>query len=332
MVIAAELDFYQTYLEKARLSKMSDPLKHFKNPPGGVPGIVDSEKALEQVITKLHEAPGAIAIDAERASGYTYSQQAYLLQIKKASTPTFLIDPTLEINYQSLKQVINENNWILHAATQDLPCLYNFELKPKKIFDTELAAKLLQLPRISLLGLLEDRLKISIDKAHSAVNWASRPLRPEWLSYAALDVEFLHSLQDDLHQRLIESEKFSEAEKAFDSLLSFQPNPPRPEAWRGTSGIHKLNSRRQAAIVREVWQMRDQIAQRENLAPHRVCRDEKIIQLALSGAVTKEDFAKIFKDKKNKESFLDELLAAYQAARDLSSENWPPLRRTAKRE
>lgn len=311
---------------------MADSLKHFKNPPGGVPGIIENEKILEKVLDELFEAPGFIAIDTERASGYTYSQQAYLLQIKKANTTTFLIDPTLDIDYRALKNLINDNDWILHAATQDLPCLYEFDLKPKKIFDTELAAKLLELPRISLLGLLEDRLQISIDKAHSAVNWATRPLKPEWLSYAALDVEFLHSLQKDLAKSLIESEKIIDAEKAFNDLLLFKPNPPRPEAWRGTSGIHRLTSKRQAAIVREIWNTRDEIAKDENLAPHRVCRDEKIIEVALSGVTSKSAFDKIFKDKRTQPRYLEEFFDAYRAAQDLAADKWPPLRRSTKRE
>ena len=305
---------------------MAQTLKHFKNPPGGVPAVIDNEKNLEKALFELANAPGPIAIDAERASGYTYSQSAYLLQIKKATTETFLIDPTLELDYQSLRMELNQNQWILHAATQDLPCLYGFELQPKKIFDTELAARILELPRVSLLGLLEDRLKISIDKSHSAVNWSLRPLKTEWLSYAALDVEFLHSLQDDLTQNLIESEKYTAAEKAFEALLSFKPNPPRLEAWRGTSGIHKLSSRRQAAIVRELWVTRDEIAQRENLAPHRVCRDDKIIQVALSLINSREDFNKIFRDKKTTPTHLDELFSSFQKAQKISAANWPPLR------
>lgn len=305
---------------------MAKTLKHFKNPPGGIPAVIDNEETLQKALSELASAPGPIAIDAERASGYTYSQSAYLLQIKKASTQTFLIDPTLQIDYQSLRMVLNQNQWILHAATQDLPCLYSFELKPKKIFDTELAARILELPRVSLLGLLEDRLKISIDKAHSAVNWSKRPLKTEWLSYAALDVEFLHSLQEDLTESLIESEKFIAAEKAFEALLSFQPNPPRPEAWRGTSGIHKLSSRKQAVVVRELWLIRDEIAQRENLAPHRVCRDEKIIQVALNQINNRADFNEIFKDKKTSPTHVDELFSSFQAAQKISAANWPPLR------
>lgn len=306
---------------------MQGELKYYKNPPGGIPAIVDSEKSLAQAISQLAETEGALAIDAERASGYTYSQQAYLLQLKKPDTPTFLIDPTLEINYQDLKNLINESAWILHAATQDLPCLYQFDLKPKEIFDTEVAARLLELPRVGLAGLLEDRLQIAIDKAHSAVNWASRPLKIEWLSYAALDVEFLHTLQSDLTEQLIAQEKIEVANQVFSELLQFQPNPPRPEAWRGTSGIHKLTSNREAAIVSELWQVRDKIARESNLAPHRVIRDEKIISLAIEKPKTEKAFFKILSNKQYQRDHLQELYVAYVAALEIPPSLWPPRRR-----
>lgn len=306
---------------------MQDDLKYFKNPPGGIPAVVDSEKSLAIAISRLSDSKAALAIDAERASGYTYSQQAYLLQIKKPNTPTFLIDPTLDINYQDLKNFINESAWILHAATQDLPCLYQFELKPKEIFDTEIAARLLELPRVGLAGLLEDRLQITIDKAHSAVNWASRPLKMEWLSYAALDVEFLHNLQSDLTEQLILQEKLEVAQKAFSELLDFQPNPPRPEAWRGTSGIHKLASNREAAIVRDVWQVRDKIAREDNLAPHRVIRDEKIVSLALEKPETEQAFFKMFSNKRYQRLHLQEISVTYFTALKLPPSLWPRRRR-----
>jgi ribonuclease D len=302
---------------------MDQALNYVKHPPGGIPTVVSSEKALIEAIDKLASSTGHIAIDAERASGYTYTQRAYLLQLKKPGTETFLIDPILEIDYKELKNLINQNAWILHAATQDLPCLSEFELTPNEIFDTELAARLLGLPRVGLAGLLEDRLKITIDKAHSAVNWASRPLKSEWLSYAALDVEFLHSLQDDLTEQLEEQGKYQIALQEFSNLLNFKPNPNKLDAWRATSGMHKIKNNREAAIVREIWQMRDQIARDENLAPHRVARDERIIQLAIDKPKTKEKFLKVFSNKKHDEKHLDLIYDAYLVALGLPESSWP---------
>jgi len=302
---------------------MEQALNYVKNPAGGIPQVISSEKELLSAVDKLASAQGHLAIDAERASGYTYTQRAYLLQLKKPDTETFLIDPILEIDYQELKNLINQNAWILHAATQDLPCLFEFELQPKEIFDTELAARLLGLPRVGLAGLLEDRLKITIDKAHSAVNWASRPLRNEWLSYAALDVEFLHSLQDDLTTQLEEQGKYQIAIEEFSNLLNFKPNQQKPDAWRATSGMHKIKNNYEAAIVKEVWQIRDQIARKDNLAPHRVVRDERIIQLAINKPKTKERYLKIFLNKQHNEQHLELIYDAYLAALNLPQSAWP---------
>lgn len=303
---------------------MTEELDFYQDPPSGIPEVISTQKHLKNALAQLQEASGALAIDSERASGYTYTQKAYLIQIKKADTSAFLIDPTINLDFEPLKEIINDSEWILHAATQDLPCLYEFDLKPKKIFDTEVAARLLALPRVSLLGLLEDRLKISIEKAHSAVNWSTRPLKREWLSYAALDVEFLHLLQNDLTKQLIEQDLLNAAEVVFTDLLSFKPNPPRIEAWRGTSGIHQLTNNQQAAIVRALWIARDQHAKQLNLAPHRIFRDEKIIKVALSKPQSKVAFEKIF--KKLDSEILSSCYNAYQIALELAATQWPQRR------
>ncbi len=302
---------------------MTKNLKYFKHPTGGIPSIISEEKALKAAVAKLADAPGPIAIDAERASGYTYTQQAYLFQLKKSQTETFLIDPILDIDYQDLKNLLNENSWILHAATQDLPCLYDFNLQPKEIFDTELAARLLGLPRVGLGGLLEDRLAVSIDKAHSAVNWATRPLKNEWLSYAALDVEFLHNLQEDLTIELIEHGKHQIAIEEFNNLLDFRPVSQKIDAWRATSGMHKIKNNHEAAIVKQIWQIRDLIARDANIAPHRVLRDEKIIQLALEKPKTREKFESILKSRNIDSKFSEVIYENYLTALASSESQWP---------
>jgi ribonuclease D len=234
-----------------------------------------------------------------------------------------LIDPILDIDYQDLKNLLNENSWILHAATQDLPCLYDFNLQPKEIFDTELAARLLGLPRVGLGGLLEDRLAVSIDKAHSAVNWATRPLKNEWLSYAALDVEFLHNLQEDLTIELIEHGKHQIAIEEFNNLLDFRPVSQKIDAWRATSGMHKIKNNHEAAIVKQIWQIRDLIARDANIAPHRVLRDEKIIQLALEKPKTREKFESILKSRNIDSKFSEVIYENYLTALASSESQWP---------
>ena len=195
---------------------------------------------------------GPIALDAERASGYRYSPRAYLIQLRREGSGTALIDPTVFDDLSSLDEAIGDAEWILHAASQDLPCLRELGLEPVALFDTELAARLLGYPRVGLATLVEVILGRSMRKEHSAVDWSRRPLPQPWLEYAALDVEVLLELRDVIAAELVESGKDGWAEEEFQHLIDHVP-PPRQDPWRRTSGIHKAKGRRALAAVRELW-------------------------------------------------------------------------------
>ena len=47
---------------------------------------------------------------------------------------------------------------------------------PRQLFDTELAARILGLPRVGLAATVEHYLGVSLAKEHSAVDWSTRPL------------------------------------------------------------------------------------------------------------------------------------------------------------
>ena len=162
----------------------------------GLPTITDTEDSLAQACADLAAGTGPIAIDAERASGYRYSGRAYLIQLRRAGSTTWLIDPIAFDSLAPLQAVLDGEEWILHAATQDLPCLTEVGLVPSALFDTELAGRLLGYPRVGLATLVEEILGWRMKKEHSAVDWSTRPLPEPWLEYAALDVEVLVELRD----------------------------------------------------------------------------------------------------------------------------------------
>jgi ribonuclease D len=161
---------------------------------------------------------GSIAIDAERASGFKYSQRAYLVQLRASNTDIFLIDPVSSPEalsskpYKELAACLKDRQWILHAATQDLSCLAEIGLNPGAIFDTELAARLAGQPRVGLGSLTENLLQFRLAKEHSAADWSTRPLPEGWLNYAALDVDVLHDLADAVESLLAEQGKASWAQ------------------------------------------------------------------------------------------------------------------------
>ncbi len=248
-------------------------------PVNSVLPIVNDAIALKQAIELLAHGSGSIAIDAERASGYRYFQRAYLIQLYRTGAPIVLIDP-INLDLAALQSFLNNTPWILHAATQDLPCLNELGLYPPELFDTELAAKLVGLPRVGLAALTESLLEVSLAKEHSAVNWSIRPLQPDWLNYAALDVELLPELKVKLEELLLTQDRVGWAQQEFEKLKNFKPNPGRPDQWRRTSGMHELPSRRQKAVVRELWTKRDEIAQQLDISPGRLINDRVLVALA----------------------------------------------------
>ncbi|GAA2708305.1 ribonuclease D [Micromonospora olivasterospora] len=251
-------------------------------PREGTPQPVAAEAELAEVVARFAAGTGPVALDAERASGYRYSQRAYLVQLRRAGAGTVLIDPLPLPDLSALDAAIADAEWVLHAASQDLPCLTELGLRPRRLFDTELAARLAGFERVGLAALTEQLLGFSLEKHHSAADWSSRPLPESWLTYAALDVELLVDLRDALDEELTRQGKSAWAAEEFAALIRAGARPPRvrAEPWRRTSGIHRVRGARAQARVRSLWYARDQIAARRDAAPGRVLPDSAIVAAA----------------------------------------------------
>lgn len=259
-------------------------------PPDGVPPVVADTGALGAAAKAVAEGIGPVAIDTERASGYRYSQRAYLVQVRRQKAGTALIDPiALDGALQPLAEALGGPEWVLHAASQDLPCLADLGLRPARLFDTELAGRLAGFDRVSLGALVERMLGYRLEKGHSAVDWSRRPLPPEWLTYAALDVELLIALRDAMESELDNQGKLAWAHEEFEAVRLAEPPRPRAEPWRRTSGIHRLRNPRQLAAVRTLWETRDELALRRDIAPGRVLPDSALIQAAQTDPTTEAE-------------------------------------------
>ncbi len=251
-------------------------------PRDGIPAVVTEEAALADVVAAFASGSGPVAVDAERASGYRYGQRAYLVQLRREGAGTALIDPVACPDLSGLGEGLAGVEWVLHAATQDLPCLREIGMRPTGLFDTELAGRLAGFPRVGLGAMVENVLGYVLEKGHSAVDWSTRPLPDPWLRYAALDVELLVDLRDALEKELERQGKLEWARQEFDAIASAPPPEPRKDPWRRTSGMHKVRRRRQMAVVRELWQARDRIARRRDVSPGKVLSDSAIVEAALA--------------------------------------------------
>ncbi len=243
--------------------------------------IADAD-GLAAVVAAFAAGTGPVAVDAERASGYRYGQSAYLVQLRREGAGSALVDPVACPDLSALGEAIADAEWVLHAATQDLPCLREIGMVPGRIFDTELAGRLAGFPRVGLGAMVESVLGYVLEKGHSAVDWSTRPLPEPWLRYAALDVELLVDLRDALEKELERQGKLEWALQEFDAIASAPPPAPRKDPWRRTSGMHKVRRRRQLAVVRELWEARDRIARRRDVSPGKVLGDAAIVEAALA--------------------------------------------------
>ncbi len=296
------------------------PLLELRDPPRSV---VAADADLQRAAEAIAAGEGPIAIDAERASGYRYSGRAYLLQLRREGAGTYLIDPLPMTTLSPLADALAGAEWIIHAATQDLPCLTELGLRPTRLFDTELAGRLLGYPRVGLATLVEEILGFRMRKEHSAADWSTRPLPEPWLEYAALDVEVLVELRDALAEELVASGKWGYAEQEFEMLLSFEP-AVRVDAWRRTSGMHRVRSRRALAAVRELWTRRDEIARQRDVTPGRIIPDSAIVAAATSTATSVEQLlgTRGFHGR-GARRYGNEWLRALRTARELPEDELP---------
>jgi len=305
-------------------------------PSAGTPELIDTEDSFRQALQKLAKGSGPFAVDAERASGFRYSARAYLIQIKRTDGGLHLIDPIPfgpgHQLFTELNDLLNTDEVILHASTQDLPCLRELGINPAKLFDTELAGRIAGLPRVGLGPLLESIMGVLLAKEHSAADWSARPLPKEWLTYAALDVELLVELRNHMYAILEDAKKLPWALEEFASILKAPPAPARVDPWRRTSGMHKVKRRDQLAVIKSLWIARDAVAAKHDIAAGKLLNDSAIVELAIAVPTNKKEFEKCLRPLGLRARWLENLalwLDSIATAVALPEDQWPAMRTNA---
>ncbi len=298
------------------------PLTH---PRDGVPQLVTTRDRLAEAAAALAEGSGPVAVDAERASGYRYGQRAFLVQLRRAGVGTVLIDPVPLDDLSVVGDALGDAEWVLHAANQDLSCLAEVGLRPGgDLFDTELGARLAGLEKVGLAAVVESLLGWQLAKEHSAVDWSTRPLPEPWLRYAALDVEVLIELRDALGLILEDQGKLAWAREEFAAVRDAPAPPPRRDPWRRTSGLHQIKTRRQLAVLRELWNEREQMARRRDIAPGRILPDRALVSAAAALPSSAEQLAAlpVFSGPANRR-LADRWVQAVQRGKELPETQLP---------
>lgn len=255
--------------------------------------VISDAEEFRAACAVLANGTGPVAVDVERASGFRYSQRAYLVQVFRRDAGVFLFDPPAIGDLTPLNAAIGDVEWVFHAASQDLPSLRELDVDPHTIFDTELASRLLGHERVGLAAVVEHTLGITLKKEHSAADWSTRPLPDAWLEYAALDVLHLIDVRDALALELEEQEKTAFAAEEFAATLSRAPKPPREDPWRRLSGLHQVRGARNLAVARSLWQAREAYAQAQDVSPGRLIPDRSLVAAVMANPQSKQALAGI---------------------------------------
>nr|WP_291772143.1 HRDC domain-containing protein [Bifidobacterium sp.] len=268
------------------LSENQEP-RLLAEPHLGVPKVIDTPAAFRQMCMHFEQAQGSVAADAERASGFRYGHEDWLVQFKREGAGIALVDPIAlrdtEVSWELFNTAVGSATWIIHDSLQDLPGYAELGMKPQALFDTELAARMLGAHHFGLAAVTEHYLGLVLAKEHSAADWSYRPLPRDWRNYAALDVELLIDLESCMRAQLKAQGKDSWAQEEFAWLLKrgLAPKIPRQDPWLRVSHITDLHrDRRGLAVVKELWTVRDEMAQQYDISPSLLLSDAGIIEAA----------------------------------------------------
>ena len=247
------------------------------------PGValIQSQAELEALFARLRGAP-LLAVDTEAASFHRFTDRVYLLQISSREE-TAVVDPLAVENLAPLGQVLADPavETVFHDADYDLRLLdREYGYHASRLFDTRIAAQLLNEPGVGLAALLEKYLDVRLDKRFQRADWSARPLSPAMLEYAAADTRFLPELRDILRTQLEARGRLAWAEEEFALLhdLHWSPADGEPGYLR-LKGAKALKGR-ELAILRELYAWREGVAQRNDRATFRILNNEPMLAMA----------------------------------------------------
>jgi ribonuclease D len=296
--------------------------------------LIQSQDELERLFERLKAEP-LLAVDTEAASFHRYRDRVYLLQLSSRQE-TAVVDPLLVSNLGPLGEVLADRNIeiVFHDADYDLRLLgQEYGFRGTNLFDTRIAAQLLNEPGVGLAALLEKYLEVRLDKRFQRADWSARPLTPEMLEYAAADTRHLPALRDLMRERLRERGRLEWAEEEFELLgaarrASSEPEEPGFVRLKGAKAL----GGRGLAILRELYQWREELARRTDRAAFRILNNEPMLFMAKAPP---QDMAALKAVRgvglEQAERRGKDILAAVQRGVDLPERDLPRLERPPRR-
>jgi ribonuclease D len=242
--------------------------------------LIDQPGQLEPLLAALDRV-SEVSLDTEADNMFHYRTRVCLLQFL-VGKEIFLVDVLAGLPLEGLWSRLAQKHLVMHGSDFDLRLLHDFcRFRPKSIFDTMLAAQLLNRPRIGLAALLEDHFGVKLSKDSQKANWSKRPLTQKMLDYAALDVFHLPALRDILTRELTKLGRIEWLDQQCRAQIESGSTgfAPRDENdWR----IGRSERLRGAGlgVLHAVWHWREQTAERIDVPPFKVCSTDLLLKLA----------------------------------------------------
>lgn len=299
------------------------------------PPLIASAQDLSALLNDLRQAP-VLAIDTEAASFHRHIDRIYLIQVSTREL-TAIIDPVAIKDLSGLGALLADPDIevVFHDADYDLRLFdLQYGFRATRLFDTRVAAELLNEPGLSLAALLERHLDVRVDKRFQRADWSARPISPEMLAYAANDTRHLVALRDVLKARLEETGRLAWAEEEFEqmALVRWAPDEDREPGWLRLKGAKALPPR-QLAILREVHGWRVEVAAKMDRAEFRILGNEALFEIARVAPTTVEALGAIKGlGRETLERRGRDILAAVRRAQRLKAEELPQIERAPRRQ
>ena len=260
--------------------------------PDSSPVLVYSPKSYAQMLTHLRQHQ-LVALDTESDSLYRYYPKICLIQLSVGarddnSDPIgvvdYLVDPLRLTDLSALGELLATPGVevIMHAAENDMLLLYrNFGFTFPKIFDTQLAARILGWKQVGLAAILEAQFGIVSDKRMQRTNWGKRPLTAEQIAYAQMDTHYLPVLRERLIAELKQRKRWEEALNAFAHLsrIDYSARPVEERTFWSMKSVRDVPSER-LNVLEALWQWREAEARHQNRPPFKIVGDTALIELA----------------------------------------------------
>lgn len=243
---------------------------------------IATDEALQNLVAELSKE-NLLAVDTESNSMHAYYTRVCLIQLSTRQKD-YIVDPFAIDNLQPLGDLFADTSIekIFHAAEYDLILMgreYGFVVN--NLFDTMYAARLCHIESFGLADLLSQFFDVAVDKSHQRDNWGQRPLPNDSLHYAQMDTHYLPELRDELLQQLTGFERMDEAQEVFDDVLRIEAKEPSFDPhgfWK--IGLPRRLKGKEMARLKELYILREQIAESEDKPPFKVLNNNALVQLS----------------------------------------------------